>query len=601
SFIILIILTPVALIVPQNIRARQVPLLAANTSSNIAIWSCFQDTKVDKDFVPIFSEIKNDSGVGINFMGAKNDHEYAQIVISPLRSNSIMSSINRLLRRDEPSFPVPRSFITYLKSANSSGTTGTDDTRIVLLFNVSDFVLENNYNINISSNNFKIGKIDYVLNDFPDKIVPIVTNNREPVYDELVGLTLDADRNYPLWLSLYIPSSAKAGDYHANLTIYATLLGDHQSTTELAGDVYKISTLNINVHVYNFTIPVRRSTRSAFKPSTYDRRYVDNYNAHRLDISGSRPDFEVNSSTHEVIFNWTRWDQDVQYNLDHGARAFEVSLGSTSKITEEYNITATSYYSQLEQHLKAKGWLEYAYIYIWDEPSPSDYPIIHQLAQIYKAAAPDIKILLTINPDKGNEMIWDDIDIWVPIEHAIPKSMNYIRQRQVAGDEVWYYVCLFPKVPYANIQANSLLIETRILGWNIFRFDLDGILYWHTTAYYHGAYGLGYNGLLDGWLLYQSDKNATFPFLNSTRWDILGDGMEDFEYFVILQNLTQELSQNSPNNTQTLNLVSQSNNLLNEINELIPNWTDYSRDVESYYKLRQEICTQIENILAYLN
>ncbi|MHA1820683.1 MAG: hypothetical protein ACTSVC_09445, partial [Promethearchaeota archaeon] len=38
SFIILIILTPVALIVPQNIRARQVPLLAANTSSNIAIW-----------------------------------------------------------------------------------------------------------------------------------------------------------------------------------------------------------------------------------------------------------------------------------------------------------------------------------------------------------------------------------------------------------------------------------------------------------------------------------------------------------------------------------------------------------------------------------
>ena len=551
--IIIILLIPMTVLIPKLIQSDSVPVLSVNPSSNLVIWEAPFDSKVDKLYSPAISSnapIKT----YIEFNASKNDHEYQQIVISPY---------NRAIK-------------------TSNWWKGLEP----LKFNVSDFTTEDQSKT-LDSDYLQISKVEYMMDIFPDKLIPISTNGKEPIYDEMPSLLLTERRNYPLWMKIYVPNTASEGIYYSNLTIYTS------SET--------ISEMQIKLRVYNFTIPIERSTRSAVMPRSDSEQFLDNYHGHRIDINGPRIDYTVDEVTHLVTFDWTNWDTVTQSNIDKGAKSFDITEsynghGAEPLFSTAFNITTISYYNQLQTHLNGKGWLGYAYIYIWDEPGENEYPIIHRLANLYKSAAPKLKILLTTMPHIDNLLIWDDIDIWVPLEHDVAGDMDMVRERQEAGDEVWYYVCLFPKAPYANMQAYSSLLETRMLGWQIYRWNLDGFLYWHTLAQYYGNYGMGYNGMLDGWLIYESETDSTNPYLNSTRWDILGDGLEDFETIVLLNDSISELKNINPQH----NLVLKGTELLNHLDSLMPDFRFYSRNTNDYVQLRNLMRETIEATQIFL-
>ena len=70
------------------------------------------------------------------------------------------------------------------------------------------------------------------------------------------------------------------------------------------------------------------------------------------------------------------------------------------------------------------------------------------------------------------------VNTWVPILDHFHRDYEFLRQRQKAGDEVWFYTCCGPTGSFANRFIELPLIKTRLLHWINFRYGAAGYLHW---------------------------------------------------------------------------------------------------------------------------
>lgn len=292
-------------------------------------------------------------------------------------------------------------------------------------------------------------------------------------------------------------------------------------------------------------------------------------------------------------FDFAAWDMAMQEAIDRNHfNSFRVDIpgiggGTFHAITQpellgfaedtpEYPVLFDSYCRQLEDHLKAKGWLDEAYIYWFDEPSPEQYPFVMNGFAKLKRSCPGIARMLTEQVEPallGGPTIWCSISDSYDHGRAEP--------RRSFGEKFWWYVCTGPKAPYAGLFLDHPAPEMRIWLWQTFQRNIEGILVWETTYWTSSAaypndnqpqnpytdpmsWTSGYStpagdrrawGNGDGRFIYpplQSvQAQAAEPILDgpvdSIRWEQLRDGIEDYEYLCILkQRLAARKSTLSP-------------------------------------------------------
>ncbi len=164
-------------------------------------------------------------------------------------------------------------------------------------------------------------------------------------------------------------------------------------------------------------------------------------------------------------------------------------------------------------------------------------------------------------------------NIWCPV------TPNYrhdrAEERRKAGEKFWWYVCCGPKAPYATLFFDHPAVELRVWLWQTWQRKIDGILIWDTTywtsntAYpdagkpqnpyddpmsWVSGYGTATGvkspwGNGDGRFLYPPESAASAsppgPVLGgpveTIRWEMLRDGIEDYEYLCILRDLVMKL------------------------------------------------------------
>ncbi|MCP4642205.1 MAG: DUF4091 domain-containing protein, partial [bacterium] len=159
-------------------------------------------------------------------------------------------------------------------------------------------------------------------------------------------------------------------------------------------------------------------------------------------------------------------------------------------------------------------------------------------------------------------------NIWCPLTPSYNEEQAAERRKD--GDEFWWYVCTGPKAPYATLFIDHPATEMRVWLWQTWKRRIDGILiwqsnYWTSVAAYPEpgkpqnpyedpmGWRTGYGtpagtkapwGNGDGRFIYppeaatgqQADAVLEGP-VSSIRWEMLRDGVEDYEYFVILDRL----------------------------------------------------------------
>jgi hypothetical protein len=287
-------------------------------------------------------------------------------------------------------------------------------------------------------------------------------------------------------------------------------------------------------------------------------------------------------------FDWAAWDAAMTraFEVYHfsmfrtpiegmGGGTFhsrvEPSLLGYEENTPEYKAAFTAYCRTLQEHLREKGWLRYAYVYWFDEPEPRDYPFVMNGFRKLKEAAPDIGRMLT---EQVEPELVGGPNIWCPVTPEY--NHDRAEARRAEGERFWWYVCTGPKEPYCTLFLDHPAVELRVWLWQTWQRRINGILvwetnYWTSTPAYPDpnhpqnpyedtmSWTEGYDtpvgtrlpwGNGDGRFIYPpeaaADGHPDAPVLDgpvdSIRWEMLRDGIEDYEYLVILKRLIDERS-----------------------------------------------------------
>lgn len=468
--------------------------------------------------------------------------------------------------------------------------------------------------------------------DYPDPLPPLKT-----------PLRLQAERNQPLWLTVYVPYGTPAGKYTGTIRLHT----DHG-----------VAQVPLMLTVYDFDLPRTPTLRSGFgidarrieqyhrvqseqdKRALWDR-YMRNFREHRLApynfyaYDHYEVRFEGEGANKRVVLDFTRFDRAAQRYLDEfGFNAFVLPIhglpsgrhpnyspgvfGGFREGTPEYEQLWSDYLRQLTTHLRERGWLKKAYVYWFDEPEEADYPFVKRVNERLKQVAPDLTRMLTEQPE---EPLIGAVDLWCPLTAFV--SPEAIQARCQAGEEIWWYVCTGPRAPYATLFIDHPGTEMRVWLWQTWQYGVQGILIWQTT-WWHNEFAypdrlqdpwqdpMSYvwdanlkpgtrlfwgNG--DGRLLYppRRDPNrATEPLIDdpipSIRWECLRDGAEDYEYFVLLQRLCEQREQQGDKSA----LIAQARAMLQVPPEVSKNLTEFTRDPRPLLRHRDRIARMIERL-----
>jgi hypothetical protein len=183
--------------------------------------------------------------------------------------------------------------------------------------------------------------------------------------------------------------------------------------------------------------------------------------------------------------------------------------------------------------------------------------------QELKDAAPGIRRMLTEEP---TEPLFGSVDIWCPV---LPNhNAEACSARQKLGESIWWYVCTGPQAPWPGLFIDHGATDLRVWLWMTWKWNVEAVLVWasnYWTSYcaytdkpqdpwqdpmsYVSGYGLppgfiGYWGNGDGRFMYPPRPSGDDPQapiisgpVNSIRWEMLREGIEDFEYFTRLREL----------------------------------------------------------------
>lgn len=343
-------------------------------------------------------------------------------------------------------------------------------------------------------------------------------------------------------------------------------------------------------------------------------------------------DFEVTTDNIDIKLDFTKFNEaGKKYFDDYGFTGYNLmlkGLGSGTYYerengkfegfeqgTPEYNKLMERYLSQMQNNLKQNGWLGKEYIYWFDEPIESDYEFVKNTNTLIKKYAPEITTFLTEHVAGQDISDVTDISctIWHKLDHDKIKKMNE------KGLEHWSYLCCWPKSPWLSEFIDHDVINMRMWLWASFKHQLKGVLMWETTywnseaaspkgylqnprdeamSFVHGyGWPLGKQtiwGNGDGRYFYPHNPNPgidkttyTGKPIPSLRLELLRDGIEDYEYMMILQNAIEKADKSKEK------WVKSAVSLLDIPETIYKDEKTYNKNPKDLYQYRHKIAEMI--------
>ncbi len=233
-----------------------------------------------------------------------------------------------------------------------------------------------------------------------------------------------------------------------------------------------------------------------------------------------------------TVMDWTEFDTAFAEALEAGITSHIAGMG----------MPIPMWSAEYQRHLAEKGWLQYFYTYLSDEPEPKDYPDINAtLSEVKRPAPGALKNMMTARSFPPELPF---VDIWCPELYSYNPELS--RKEQEKGREVWWYVAFSTRHPYPNIWIDYPLLDCRVWPWMSWKHDVDGMLYWSVTYWLRNPWETGEmfpNANGDGSMLYPGNDGQP---VDSMRWECLRDGMEDYEVLCLLEAAKRELGQREP-------------------------------------------------------
>lgn len=379
------------------------------------------------------------------------------------------------------------------------------------------------------------------------------------------SVELKAKAYKSVWLTISIPSDAAEGKYSGTISVK---LND------------EVRSLPVSLTVYPLLLPEERHLDIVewYNTSLFGKLYgikeeysaewfamlgkiAANFAAHRQN-SFRVPMESISISlgdSSELKFDFTRFDQiaDVFWKtgkmdiLETGeiGNFGKLRWASTKIFLDEYQVkdaktgklitmagrdVLSEILPALQEHLRSKGWLDKTIFAVRDEPSVHNAVSYGEIADLVHLYAPDLK---RFNALESTQVI-DHLELAVPkLDHFAnwyPKYMDW----QDENHELWFYtVGIFQGSLFPNKTIDVPLIDSRIMHWLNYKYDATGYLHWGWNQWTDDPLHTVGQHIGDGWHVYPTKDG----FMNSLRWEEMRNGIQDYEYFWMLEDKTVQL------------------------------------------------------------
>ena len=398
---------------------------------------------------------------------------------------------------------------------------------------------------------------------WPDGLVPF----NDYYFDEdRDGAPFDVQEgwNQPIWIDIYVPTGQTPGDYSGAI--------------EVTCQDKATASISLTLTVWDFALP-----DAITLPSNYGYTCSGVYNKHQ-GMGGSLGRNELTqlyytealrhrmmlSSGHCAGPEWT-WDPvsetgvfDLTAFEETAGPVFDGTLYKDGVSFDTYRMPYApggyteriAFWRTLAQEFKARGWFEKMYLYLPDEPNPSQYPRLVELAAELHEADPDYKAMAT---EQIAEALIGSVDIWCPDEPLFsdafprPPFPEDYPPRQELGETVWWYNCMSAQFlfDFSNHFVDNQGMYMRIWTWLTRRYNFDGLLFWE-TVYLYGQNDDPWTDQYATKFFCNGDGNMFYPGVPdkiggvndipvpSLRLKIFREAMEDYEYFALLDKMGYE-------------------------------------------------------------
>ena len=238
----------------------------------------------------------------------------------------------------------------------------------------------------------------------------------------------------------------------------------------------------------------------------------------------------------------------------------------------------------LEQHLQERGWLDKTVFHIADEPSNHNVMTWREASDFVHRYGPRLRRMDAIETPH----CLDRLEVWVPkLDHYATWQEAY-NDAQRRGNEMWFYtVGIFQAGTYMNKTVDVPLIQSRTLHWLNYRFGLTGYLHWGYNMWTNDPFEAPGQHCGDGWHVYPTKGGL----LDSLRWEQMRNGIQDYEYFRLLE---EKMGQMKKGMSQRVAALLDPRQRGVEIAaRVVGTADDYSNDPNALYAAKRQIIDEL--------
>jgi hypothetical protein len=436
----------------------------------------------------------------------------------------------------------------------------------------------------IPASNIKMHRVGYVpvsvpshfegpTGDWPDPLIPLKT------------FTAEGGRCSPIWGTVYASPDTRPGVYRGPLV----LTSDETDAVELT----------LEVTVFDFELPKRPSLKTDFGYSgdqaftasqargftgtqtELDALFLDDAIAHRVTL---RELAQLPAESPDYAAALRAYEPRLQRMLDQGVST--IAVPATLQEFPDQLALANQFIA--DHKLQTMAFTPLAH-----EPPRPAWPRLGEYLVAWRRVAPDIRPMVTtfgIDPLLGDpDRIWG---VHLPVFDT--PAHRDILEHTTNGGETWWYIDEWPPRPYANFFTDFAAVEHRTLFWQTWALGIRGLHYWNINYASPGTDP--YLGLADitpvngnGYLVYPGAEGP----VSSIRWETIRDGIEDYDYLVIVRAKIAELEKRGGNAA----LLQRAKNTLN-LGPLVQDLVGFPRDPAMLISKRREIAELIVDLNA---
>ena len=237
-----------------------------------------------------------------------------------------------------------------------------------------------------------------------------------------------------------------------------------------------------------------------------------------------------------------------------------------------------------ENHLRDKGWLQKTVFHIADEPSNHNVMDWRQASEYIHRYAPALRRIDAIETTH----CLDRLEIWVPKLDYLSTWYDVYKKAQNQGNELWFYtVGIFRKGSLPNKTVDVPLIESRILHWLNYRFRLKGYLHWGFNAWTDDPFTEVGKHRGDGWHVYPKKDGL----INSLRWEQMRNGIQDYEYFWMLENKISKIRETL--SERLSKMIEPSRRGIEIASQVVATMSEYSKDPHVLYNAKRQVIKEL--------